>query len=439
MTGVRYPHTAIVLGLSPAGLYLVRDLSAAGIMVYGVTDRGESGIVSRYLHGSKQRWSQLSDAELLEHIGEFSEGGGAAPVLLPANDRFIAWISAQYERLKPISCFSTSYHPVRCTQLLDKDEFYRVCEETAVPYPRRVPLAEHSADEIADNLGLPVLIKPARMYEVAAIMGVRKAFVCRRLEELESYRKRLPRSRGGWLAQEIVIGPENDIYCLGGVRAGNGEIVAPVSARKIRQFPSGYGTATALRMEPAPRELWEHTRTLLDALDLDGLFEIEFKRDQKDGLWKVFEINPRTALWFGTARVAGIPLALAAYCVHANSETDLIEGEGATIHLENRKAVNPGYTAGHEAGRETSEPPLSTVVWRAGLKNLVSIGLQLLRKGSLRLLVAEPPWNPRGNRSAWAFWEAGDPMPAMKEFLGIFTKLAGRVLRRMFRKSAVDG
>jgi hypothetical protein len=65
--------------------------------------------------------------------------------------------------------------------------------------------------------------------------------------------------------------------------------------------------------------------------------------------------------------------------------------------------------------------------------------LQLLRKGSLQLLVAESPGNPRGNRSAWAFWEAGDPMPAMKEFLGIIIKLAGRVLRQMFRKSAVDG
>ncbi|MDY7029939.1 MAG: hypothetical protein SVR04_16745, partial [Spirochaetota bacterium] len=123
------PNPVLVLGLSPGGLYLVRALAEAGVPVCGATDRNESGIYSKYLGGGRG-WKKPGDEGLLRRIAGLAEAHGAAPLLLPSSDRYIEWISEHYGELEPVARFSKSYQPDRYARLLDKDIFYRVCEET---------------------------------------------------------------------------------------------------------------------------------------------------------------------------------------------------------------------------------------------------------------------------------------------------------------------
>ena len=429
------PNPAVILGLSPGGLFLVRCLSEAGIPVYGVSRGKESGRFSKYLTGDRC-WDCPMDEDLLEKIAEAGIRHGSRPLLLPCSDRYIEWISKHYDDLMKTALFSGTYHPGRYGQLLDKDLFYRICEENGVPYPRRWKLEDLSSlsggsgsgsvsageEYNPESLPYPILIKPGRLHEVTDVMGSRKVFICRSREELERIGGKLPLQRGGWLVQEIVEGPDDQIYCIGGVHTGDGAVKARISGRKLRQFPAGFGTAAALLLEEAPEELWDYTRSLLKALKLDGIFEIEFKLDRKDGVWKVFEINPRTALWFGAARTAGIPLAETLYCFHAGvtpPSADSGTGLGASEELR--------------------------IIWRSGLKNFIALGMHALRgrRGKkyprrnrsadrLEHLPAERPANgPKHKRAAatWAFWEAADPFPLYMELISYFRKVLLKLLK----------
>jgi len=411
---------AVVLGLSPGGLYLVRALGDAGIPVYGAADKNESGLYSKYLSRDR-RWKQLDEEELLRRIKDLGEKHGAPPVLLPSSDRWIEWISQNFEQLREMAVFSESYQPDQYTRFLDKDLFYEVCREIGVPYPLRCRLEDIkqlSRDASGafgrERLKFPLLIKAGRLHEVTDIMGSKKVFVCRDESDLRRYTLDLPRDRGGWLVQEIVEGPDDDIFCLGGVHTAEGRIEAPVSGRKLRQFPPGFGTAAALRLESPPRELWEYTGILLAALKLDGIFEIEFKRDQKDGVWKVFEINPRTALWFGAARTAGIPLAESVCRAHT--------GRGQLKSGMIRIAAGKAGTVSRAARN-------STIIWRTGVKNFIAAGLRFLRGGGR---TGRTKTGKHENTAAsWAFWEIGDPLPACLELLSyagkVFQKIRGKL------------
>lgn len=410
---MRYTIPAVVMGLSPAGLYLVRELAAAGVTVIGMSEQNESGACSRYLRRSGGFYREPDSWALLARVLEIGSAVGNRPLLLPSSDRYIEWISNHYSVLSESAYFSASYHPDRVGQFIDKSLFYDVCEAHGVPYPRQIALAQYRDYGGIELPPFPVLIKPGRLHEVTDIMAGRKVFVCRNEEELQQRAIQLPAGRGGWMIQEIVEGGATSIFCMGGVRDRSGNIQAAVSGRKLRQFPPGYGTASALLTEEAPDLLWNYTRRLLDAVDLDGFFEIEFKQDSKDGLWKVFEINARTALWFQAAHVAGIPLALTGY-----------------LHHTGLRAPEPQYQIVETEIPLRSVPEANVqmegVMWRSGLKDLIGrFSAQGTRRNE-----AEADTLPVKRVSAWAVWDRQDPLPACAELIGYAKKFLGRLLRR---------
>ena len=50
----------------------------------------------------------------------------------------------------------------------------------------------------------------------------------------------------------------------------------------------------------------ETARRILSALRFDGIVELEFKRDQRDGRLKLLDINPRVWGWHSLGRAAGV-------------------------------------------------------------------------------------------------------------------------------------
>ena len=52
---------------------------------------------------------------------------------------------------------------------------------------------------------------------------------------------------------------------------------------------------------------------LLKALGFHGISQVEFKRDPRDGRYKLMEVNPRLWQWHGLAAACGVDLPLIAY------------------------------------------------------------------------------------------------------------------------------
>src|SRR5436189_295152 len=85
-----------------------------------------------------------------------------------------------------------------------------------------------------------------------------------------------------------------------------GHVVASLAARRTRQWPMDFGRAsTYVETIDAP-DVERIARRILNALRFDGIVEVEFKRDPRDGALKLLDINPRVWGWHSLGRAAGV-------------------------------------------------------------------------------------------------------------------------------------
>jgi predicted ATP-grasp superfamily ATP-dependent carboligase len=94
-----------------------------------------------------------------------------------------------------------------------------------------------------------------------------------------------------------------------------GQIRALFARQRIRMFPLEFGNSTATvsiplsRVEPAADAL----RRLLSGIGYRGVFSAEFKFDERDGLFKILEVNARPWWYVEFASNCGIDVCHMAY------------------------------------------------------------------------------------------------------------------------------
>ncbi|MDP8911178.1 MAG: hypothetical protein M3M94_03835, partial [Actinomycetota bacterium] len=188
-------------------------------------------------------------------------------------------------------------------RIQDKRHQVERAQELGVPVPRtsREPTAE---------LGFPVLVKPFEPGNFRRAFGGLKAFRCENAAELEdAWERARPFDPLVW---EFIPGGDEELYTLGSYLAGDGEALGLFCGRKLLQDPPRVGNARvaeSLWVE----EVVEQGLALLRGLGFHGVSQVEFKRDPRDGVYKLIEVNPRLWQWHGLTGACGVDLALIAY------------------------------------------------------------------------------------------------------------------------------
>ncbi|WP_210424929.1 carboxylate--amine ligase [Halorussus halobius] len=116
--------------------------------------------------------------------------------------------------------------------------------------------------------------------------------------------------------------PDTDEYSFCAMY-DHGEALATFQHRQVRGFSYSGGTS-AFRTSVADPDLEAEGLTLLDALDWHGPADVEFKRDDRTGEFKLMEVNPRfwSSVPFAVAAGADFPLY---YWLVATGRADRIE------------------------------------------------------------------------------------------------------------------
>jgi len=321
-------HSAVVLTVSPTGLAVARSLAPRGVPCWGVdSNRREIGHYSRWLRRDP-RFSYLpAGAPLLEALRVFGRSQPAPPVLFCAGDPYIDFVSEHHELLREDFILADSMRPEVNSILVDKRTFYERCEELDVPMPRTFfPEDESGAERAAAALRYPAIVKPTLGHLFRLRLGGEKLVEVANADDCLRWWKRFREWGGDSVLQEVVEGPEANIYVAAVYTDADLECRALFTAQKSRQYPPMYGSGSYMEADWNPT-IAKISADLVRKLEYRGICGTEFKWDERDREWKLIEVNPRPTLWFSLARAAGCDVVWDAYCDLTGDRNPIHVGE----------------------------------------------------------------------------------------------------------------
>ena len=373
---------AIVLNMDQNGLGALRSLGRAGIVGYGVDWREDAiGFRSRYctrkiLISDPLRFPERAISELLD-LGVSIDGGKEKAVLLPTADYYVALISRNRELLSRYFLFNIPSAEI-LEGLVDKSRQYVLAERARVPVARTfAPAGAEELVQLRGGLRYPVVLKALNSAQWAAHF-VEKGFLCGNFEQLNEKFALVTKKGVVPLIQEIITGPNRNHYKVCAYFSPTRELLAVFTTHKLRQSPVDFGTGTCMVSTVKP-ELVKLAMQFFDEIKYTGIGSIEFKLDERDGVFKMIELNPR--LWMQNVQAALSGVNFSEICYR-----DLI-GE------------NPRAVTKHAIG----------VKW-LDLKNDLLSFLANRRKGDVSL----GQWlRSIGGVKGYAYFAWDDPLPAI--------------------------
>lgn len=302
---------AIVLGAQTAALGVVRALGRHGVPVvvlhYRPTDTAHrSRYVTKALRISPPERDEAGFvAQLLALADRF--GGG---LLIPTADEAVVAVSrhlAALERRYTVACTPWAI----TATFIEKRRTYTLADRVGVPCPRTtVPGSCDDVHRYADSAVFPCLVKPSQGHQFVARFGTKMFRVETRQELLDRYRQA---TEAGCevVLQEFIPGGDGE-----GVNYNsywwNGSPLMEFTATKVRGGPPTVGSPRVLESRFVP-EVIEPGRAILRAMGFYGYACTEFKRDPRDGRFKLMEVNGRHNLSTALAVRCGIDFPWAQY------------------------------------------------------------------------------------------------------------------------------
>jgi len=305
-------YPAIVLGTGETALGTIRSLHRAGIEVVYSADRSDIAGLSRF-HKPLENWptNVLGPVALEEWL---ESTGLDSAVLMPCSDSWTQSVSrlgeAASERFRR---WTPSSDVVDL--MVDKNRFRSVLEERELPHPKSFFLQrDRGAWQIPDSVFDSAFLKPHDSLTFFTAFGV-KAFSVSGADDA------FHKVQAAWdkgiemIIQEYVPGPPTNHYFIDGYRSKDGSVTQFLARQRLQMYPPDFGNSTDMitvqltSVQPALDTL----HTLFDHTDFHGIFSAEFKLDDRDGLFKILEVNCRPWWFIDYADRCGLSVCRAAY------------------------------------------------------------------------------------------------------------------------------
>lgn len=237
------------------------------------------------------------------------------PVLFIASDTDLDIISSYRYILSEYFLFSLPSDKI-INEILNKDKFIELAEKLNLPTPKAVKISDISElSETNFYFNFPFIIKPSwRTIEWLKKFKEKKVFVINNENDLVQCINSLMDFPSEYFVQELIEGPDSNIYCSFAILNKNSEPISMVFCQKLTQYPPQFGNTSISR--PVIREELSHlSKKIFKKLGLVGYASIEYKFDERDNTFKIIEVTPnRFNRQFATTTIQGLNLPYVLYC-----------------------------------------------------------------------------------------------------------------------------
>ena len=305
----------LVLGSSITAVGVIRSLGRAGVTSYSICDSDGFLSASRWYRPAPKVSSHVPlPEELADYLTRLSI---RRAVLIPCSDDWVSAVAELPEDLKkrfPASVCS----PQTMETLTDKWRFATMLESLGVPRPKTILLRSFSQMcALADSSFTGRFLKPLNSQVFSQRTGV-KGFMLESKEQGLSIMEGLERNGAGGfpiLLQEYIPGPATNFYLVDGFIDRKQQLRALFARQRLRMYPPVFGNSAFSETIPLERvrSPIETLETIWAAVGYRGIFDAEFKYDDRDGQFKILEINARPWWFIEFAVRCGVDLCRMSY------------------------------------------------------------------------------------------------------------------------------
>lgn len=305
LAGVDTSVSAVVLKMvldnyAHGRLGVIRSLGRLGVPVYSLQEsRRTPAALSRHSR-EDLAWAITSSPSprALPELLELGARIGDRPVLFATDDVGALFVAQHARALRVVFRFPDQPDGL-AARLSDKFELCRLCEEHRIPTGRvLVPRGRDDLARCVAELGLPLIIKsrdPLLMRLRPEAASVVKADEL--TDVFDIYDRMEDPDQPNLLLQEYIPGTTDHSWMFNGYFDAQSDCPAAFTGQKVRQFPRGTG-ATTLGVTRENPVITEMTTTLMKALGFRGLVDMNYRFDERDGQYKLLDVNARLGSTF---------------------------------------------------------------------------------------------------------------------------------------------
>lgn len=203
--------------------------------------------------------------------------------------------------------------------VFDKFAVFRLAQKNGIAIPQTLfENRQNFATKKDFVTKFPVVVKPG-MSRIPTKNGFFATSVkyAANMADLEALYESEPVLDFPSMIQERIVGPGTGLFTL----FDRDRHLALFSHRRLREKPPSGGVSVVCESVPLDEEMVESSRKLLAVVGWQGVAMVEFKRDQRDGLAKLMEINGRFWGSLQLAIVSGVdfPVLLLRYIQEKNT------------------------------------------------------------------------------------------------------------------------
>jgi len=302
----------LILGKTITALGVLRVLAAHGVESYVVDATSEIIVRSRWYRPAERTLPETQDSdELASYLDSLHL---SRAVLIACSDK---WTNAVAGLPKEtLQRYPASIAPAATvSQFLDKDRFSALVDRLGIARPRSLALHGPADlelvtdDDLADGF-----LKPTDSPRHNLAFGTKGFFAHSR----DAAVRRVEQARVAgitYVLQEWIPGGMSSTVLIDGFVDRNGTITAMIARRRLRMNPPRLGNTTADVTIPLAEvsEVVPGLRTRLAEVAYRGIFNVEYKFDERDRHFKIIELNPRAFWLIGHIAKAGVDLPWMTY------------------------------------------------------------------------------------------------------------------------------
>ena len=316
MTGGKPP--AFVLGLFLPGLDILKTLVTHGVQCEGFDCKATAPAMKlKRIPVARCPDPEKNEREFVEFLLDRAKIYDQPPVILVTADSFVRVLQNNRGVLRSHFRF---YEDAKSaiSRLMSKKGMYEAANEQGVDVPQAIfPRSVGELEAQLHRLQFPLLIKPLyahhwRTPAAKSQIDDQKVIKVHNEAALFGWYERVNAFDSELMIQEIATGPDENLYYLVVLLDQKGKPLGHFCGRKIRITPIHFGSASYMHTTD-PDELENRVFSFLENVGYRGPAGVEFKKDERDGRFKLIEVNARFGLWDVIGRKLGVDVFWLAY------------------------------------------------------------------------------------------------------------------------------